>query len=110
MAKDNSYHDYIVYDILGHIDGITSRAMFSGWGIYRNSVIVAIVADGELYFKGNKELKELYMQKEYYPFRYNRGDKVMQMNYISVKVEDLEDREEMKRRVEESYGLSRGGT
>jgi DNA transformation protein len=104
--KDTSYKDYIVYDCLGYIPGITSRAMFSGFGIYLEGKIIAIIADGELYFKGNKELKEKYKKDGYYPFSYDRNGKTAEMNYISVKIEDLENRDELSRRVEESYELS----
>ena len=34
MPKDQSFHDYVVNDVLVGISGITSRAMFGGWGIY----------------------------------------------------------------------------
>ena len=56
--KDNSYTEYIVYDILGHIPGITTKRVFSGSSIYLDGLIVAIVADGELYFKCDDTLKE----------------------------------------------------
>jgi len=51
MAKDKSFHDYIIYDILGNISDITSKAMFSGWAIYKDSIIFGIIVGGELYFK-----------------------------------------------------------
>ncbi len=119
MSKDTSYVEYVVHDVLGHISGITAKAMFSGWGIYLDGAIIAIIADGELYFKANKELKEKYKQDGYYPVTYDRKGKgrvskdgtrhdfaKSEMNYLSVKAEDLENREEISRRVEESYSLS----
>lgn len=106
MSKDTSYVEYIVGDVLGHISGITAKAMFSGWGIYLDGAIVAIIALGELYFKADKELKEKYLGEGYYPFRYDRKGKMAEMNYVSVKAEDLENREEMSRRADESYELS----
>lgn len=58
MPQDSSFKDYIVEDVLGHIDGISSRAMFGGWGIYLDKVIVGIIAEGELYLKADKGLME----------------------------------------------------
>ena len=51
VRKDKSFHDYIVYDILGILTGITSKAMFGGWAIYKGGTIFGIIAGGELYFK-----------------------------------------------------------
>ena len=42
--KDNTFYEYVLRDLLGDIPGITSRAMFGGLGIYKNNVILAIIA------------------------------------------------------------------
>lgn len=42
VRKDKSFHDYIVYDILGILTGITSKAMFGGWAIYNGGTIFGI--------------------------------------------------------------------
>jgi len=107
MKENTSYRDYIVYDVLGHIPGITFRSMFGGQGIYLNGAIIAIIAGAEVYFKANKELKETYMENDYYPFSYSKNGKTAEMNYVSVKATDLENREEIERRVNESYALSK---
>ncbi len=106
MSKDTSYVEYIVHDVLGHISGITAKAMFSGWGIYLDGAIIAIIADGELYFKANKELKEKYKDQGCYPFSYDRNGKIVEMSYMSVPEEILEHPEKIDQRVYESYELS----
>ncbi len=50
MHAKNSFDDYVVHDVLGHIDGISARAMFGGHGIYKDGVIFAIIAYDELFF------------------------------------------------------------
>ena len=75
MKKDNSYTEYIVYDVLGHIDGISTRPMFSGTGVYLDGVIVAFVTGGELYFKSDDTLKEKYIEEECHPFTYSKNGK-----------------------------------
>ena len=105
--KDNSYIDYIVYDILGHISGITTKRMFSGASIYLDGVIVAFVADGELYFKCDDALKEKYLKEGCHPFTYDRKDgKAVEMHYISANEDMIENREIMTERVYESFNLS----
>ena len=36
MPQDTAFKDYVVGEVLREIDGITARAMFGGWGIYRH--------------------------------------------------------------------------
>lgn len=108
MPRDNSYKDYIVEDVLGHIDGITSRAMFSGHGIYLDGVIVGIIAEGELYLKANKELVAKYKKEGLHPFTYTGNkNKVYEMAYVSVPLETLEDREKIQERIYESFEISK---
>jgi len=108
MPRDNSYKDYIVEDILGHIDGITSKAMFSGHGIYLDGIIVGIIAEGELYLKADKELMAKYKKEGLYPFTYTGNkDKVYEMAYMSVPLETLEDREKIQERIYESFEISK---
>ena len=106
MAKNDSYAEYILYDVLGHIDGITSKKMFSGYGIFLDGAIVAIIADGELYFKADDKLKVKYKKLGCYPFTYDRNGKTVEMSYMSVPADVLEDKEAIKERVYESYGVS----
>ena len=54
MPRSESFKDYIVEDVLGHVEGITSRGMFSGYGIYLDGVIVGIIAEGEFYLKADR--------------------------------------------------------
>jgi TfoX/Sxy family transcriptional regulator of competence genes len=39
------YCEYVVHDVLGHIKGITARAMFGGYGLYLDGAIFGIIAD-----------------------------------------------------------------
>lgn len=71
MAKrDWGFHDYVMHDLFGGIHGITSRPMFSGWGIYRNGVIFAIIADGVLYFKMDEQNKDDFVEYNSKPFTF----------------------------------------
>ena len=106
MKKDNSYVEYIVYDVLGHIDGLTAKKMFSGAGVYLDGSIVALVIDGELYFKSNAELMKKYSALGCHPFTYDRNGKMVTMSYMSATEEMLEDRETMSTRIYESYDVS----
>lgn len=44
-----------VIELLEPIDGVTSRAMFGGYGIFHNRDMFALMSGSILYFKVNKE-------------------------------------------------------
>jgi DNA transformation protein len=108
MPRDNSFKDYIVEDVLGHIAGITSRAMFSGHGIYLDGIIVGLIIDGEFYLKTDKETMPKYKAEGEKVFEYERPDgKVVTMPYVCVSLETLEDREKIEERIYESFEISK---
>ena len=102
MPRDNSYKDYIVEDVLGHIEGISSRAMFSGHGIYLDGVIVGLIIDGEFYLKTDKNTRGLGK-----PFQYDRKGKIVSLSYAIVPIEILEDREKIEECVYKSFEISK---
>ena len=104
--KDNSYTEYIVYDVLGHISGITTKKMFSGTGIFLDSVIVAFVTGGELYFKCDDILKKKYLAIGCHTFTYDKNGKEIEMCYMTATEDMIEDREVMTERIYESYEIS----
>ncbi|MFZ3015490.1 MAG: TfoX/Sxy family protein [Minisyncoccia bacterium] len=107
MARDEGFAEYITEDVLGHIDGISRKVLFSGYGIYLDGVIVGIIIDGTFYTKTNKELMEKYKKEGSEPFQYDRPDgKIVTMPYVSVLLDVLEDREKISDRIYESFNLS----
>jgi DNA transformation protein len=112
MPRDNSFKDYIVEDVLGHIEGISSGGMFGGHGIYLDGVIVGLIIDGEFYLKTDKKTKGLGEQ-----FKYERNPpahkatdgqrgKIVSLPYAIVPIEILEDRDKMEERIYESFEIS----
>mgnify|MGYP001593921260 FL=1 len=96
MARDKSFHDYVVYDVLGDMQGITSKAMFSGWGIYKDGVIFAIIIEGELYFKAGKDATDFKNISGSHPFVYSKKDgKKITMSYWLIPEEILENKEKL---------------
>ncbi|HKY64385.1 MAG TPA: TfoX/Sxy family protein [bacterium] len=108
MKQDQSFRDYVVQDLLGNIPGIHSRAMFGGWGIYKDGVIFAIIVDGALYFKVDESNREEFERRESRPFVYSRGKhRSTTMSYWLVPEEIMEDPEELDRWIERSVQVSR---
>lgn len=103
MKKDSGYKDYILYDVLGHIEGITARAMFGGWSIYKDGVIIGIIADGVFYLKKDGTEDE----KESTPFQYkNTHGTLVIMPYMSAPESLLENPQLLEEKVMHLYSTS----
>lgn len=97
MKRNSEFHDHIVYDILGAISGITSKAMFGGYGIYKNGKIFAIIIDGELYFKVGENTVADFKKLGSRQFTYKKKDgKKYKMSYWLLPEEIMEDKEKLE--------------
>lgn len=104
--RDETFHEYVM-DALGEIPGITSRAMFSGYGIYKDGLIFGIIADGALYFKADTETHADFEAYGSTPFTYPmKSGKKTTLSYWLVPEEVLEDRETLSEWVENAHGAS----
>lgn len=94
MSKDNSFHNYVVYDLLGDTSGISSKAMFGGHSVYKDNKIFAIIAGSNLYLKERKETFGFFTSHKSHQFTYSKKDgKRYAMNYWFVPEEVYENRE-----------------
>ena len=103
------FADHIVNDKLGHIGGITSRAMFGGYGIYKDGVFCGIIADNTLYFKVDDTNKADYQAHGSSPFTYVKPStgKPYEMSYWEVPEDVLNNPDEVKEWLERSYVINR---
>ncbi|MBI2109194.1 MAG: TfoX/Sxy family protein [Parcubacteria group bacterium] len=107
MSSNSEYHDYIVHDVLGGIPGITSRKMFSGFGIYKDGIVFAIIADGDLYFRTDDKNRPDFEKYGSEPFSYPRAGKTATLkNYWRLPEEIMEDKEKIFDWVEEAVRAS----
>lgn len=107
MSKDQEFKDYVVGEVLWEIDGVTARAMFGGWGIYRHGLFFAMIANGVLYFKVDERNKADYEAAGSKPFVYHSPKgKPMQMGYYEVPEEVMENPGEIKHWVEKAYTVA----
>ncbi len=96
-ARDKSFHDYVVHDLLGDVGGISSRAMFGGWAVYKNGTVFGLIVSGELYFKVGAENRPEFERMGGRPFLYARPDgKSVAMSYWLVPEDALDNRERLR--------------
>lgn len=91
------FHDYVMGDVLGHIDGVTSRKMFGGYGIYLDGNIFALIVEDELYFKVDETNRADYEAIGSHPFVYTGHKKKgpVEMPYWTVPEEIMSNPEKV---------------
>lgn len=96
MGRDKNFHDYIMTDVFSEISGITSKPMFSGYGIYFYGRIFALIIDGVIYFKVNENNLNDFLERGSAQFTYkNKNGKEVKMPYYSIPEEVMENKEEI---------------
>ena len=88
----NEFVEYIV-EILSRDGIIRAKAMFGGYGIYKNNTIIGLIIENELYFKTNKDTEKDYQEYNSEPFSYDKNGKTVKMSYWKVPEEILENRQ-----------------
>lgn len=93
--SDNSYIKFIL-DILSPLTGIKCTKMFGGYGIYKDNIFFAIMAQDILYFKVDDINRNDYQEYESKPFSYkNKNKKSIVMSYWQVPSDILENQNEL---------------
>ena len=91
--KNTSFVDFVVDDLLAGIDGVRSRAMFGGYGIYKGDTMFAIIVDDELYYKVGDSNRRDFEKLGSEPFTYTAKGrkKPVTMSYWKLPAEVMDD-------------------
>jgi len=100
--------DYVVSDLLGEWEGVRARAMFGGYGLYKEDTIFGIIVDDVLYFKVGDANRKAYEAAGSRPFEYQAKGraKPVRMSYWEVPAEVMDDRGEIRRWAEAARRVS----
>ena len=95
-------------DMLSDLGDVRSRAMFGGYGIYHDGVMIGLIASGVFYLKvddGNRAAFEAAGSK---PFTYRRKGqtKAVAMSYWEAPVDVLENREALCQWAREAHAAA----
>lgn len=101
MSRDG-FVEYIkeVLEPFGHF---RFRAMFGGHGIYKSGVMIALLADNELYFKSDKDSANYFKSLGSEPFSYQGKNKPVTMSYWKAIPEIMDDQAELNKWIELAY-------
>ncbi|MCP4602478.1 MAG: TfoX/Sxy family protein [Proteobacteria bacterium] len=89
--KNSSQIIALALDLLSPMKGVTAKSMFGGHGIFKNSMMFALVAFDVLYLKVDDSNKKRFEKQGLGPFVYTGGKKPMTMSYYEVPAEAMED-------------------
>ncbi len=85
--KHDGFRDFVL-DQLSGLRGLTSRAMFGGYGLYQGDRFFGIIHKGRLYFKVTPKTISLYKDRGMKPFTPTSTQTLK--NYYEVQVDILE--------------------
>ncbi len=80
-----------VVDLLRTFGSCEARRMFGGYGIFHDGLMLALIADGDLYLKADDETRERFEAESCQPFVYYRQDKPCQLSYYHAPEAFFED-------------------
>jgi len=81
MRNDSDFVPYVV-ELARSLGAVRSRAMFGGHGIYLDTAMFGLVADGQLYLKVDEEAKSVFAAAGSHPFVYRDGKRrPIEMSY-----------------------------
>lgn len=107
MEKTNPFHEYVMNEVFYEIDGVTSRPMFGGFGIYKDGFFFALISDDELYFKVDDSNKQDFEKLGSKQFAYAMPNgKVMMMNYWELPEKIIDNREKLSKWVEKAVEVA----
>lgn len=108
MSSEQQHHylNYVLQDVLGHIEGVLAKPMFGGYGLYRNGIIFGIIAYQQLYFKVDETSLPDYKRLGSEPFIYEAKGKKIALSYWLVPESVMEDPDHIEGWVEESLRIS----
>jgi DNA transformation protein and related proteins len=83
-------------DVFREVPHLTIKRMFGGHGVYRDGLMFALEADGQVYLKTDEELRPEFTDRGLEPFTYEAaGGRKTVMSYHEAPLESLEQPMEM---------------
>jgi DNA transformation protein len=85
---------------------IEAKRMFGGYGIYRDGLMFALVADDELYLKADANSAHSFIELGLPQFEYEKNGKKMKMSYYSAPDGIFDDPALAKEWADRAYGAA----
>ena len=96
----------LVLESLRSFGEVTVRRMFGGWGLYRDGVFFALIAQDTLYFKSDEENRARFERASPGPFVFEKKGERVVTRYYAVPGDAFEDPQVMARWAKLGYAAA----
>jgi DNA transformation protein and related proteins len=83
MFQNDAIIDYI-RELLAPLGAVNARKMFGGYGVYHDSVMIGLVANGTLFLKTDEQTRQQFAAAGCQPFVTESKGKPIEMSYWSA--------------------------
>ncbi len=105
MSRRSEFVEFVI-DQMAPSGRPRVRAMFGGYGLYRNDRIFAIIVDDRLYFKADPVTRAEFEAKGLRPFAYVARGKSVTLQYFEAPPEVFEEPDAMRDWAQKAYGAA----
>jgi DNA transformation protein len=95
-----------VVELMAPFGPVQARKMFGGWGLFRTSLMFAVVIGDELYFKADEHSVGRFRARGLKPFSYDARGRSVSLRYYQAPPETLEDPAAMAEWAGEAYACA----
>ncbi|BBI98515.1 transcriptional regulator [Ferrigenium kumadai] len=104
-AARNEFAEYVV-ELMAGWAAVSARRMFGGFGLYREGLMFALIAEDQLYFKTDAHNVAQFERAGSRPFVYESKVRTVQMSYWSAPEACLESPAEMREWCQSAYAAA----
>jgi len=94
MVFKSEFVNYIL-ELLEPFEDITAKSMFGGYGIFKDGLMFALIANDVLYFKADDFNRFEFERLNLGPFIYSKNNKSTAMGYYKAPEEACDNSEQM---------------
>ena len=93
----NNKSEFLQYalDLFNPLGRLTSKTLFGGNAILKNNITFAMVFDGNIYLKTNKNTVKKYLDLDSKPLSYKKNNKTISLRYYEIPIEVLDDEDQL---------------
>lgn len=82
-------------DLFNPLGRLTSKTLFGGNAILKNNITFAMVFDGSIYLKTDKNTVKKYLDLDSKPLSYKKNNKTISLRYYEIPIEVLDDEDQL---------------
>ena len=94
MARKNEFMAYLL-ELLEPLGSVEAKAMFGGYGVYKQGLMFGLVSDDTFYLKADDKNRGDFESKDMPPFTYKRKAKTLSMSYFQAPPDVMENSDEL---------------